>query len=137
MGNVTQTNLEKDYLSEKFGVQGTPLRTEETGHPGLEIIRDKHDIPHIYGSTRADVMFGSGWVAAEDRGLLLKLGLGPAFTAALDVPGVNPFGLLLEARSLNPAKKRPNGSKTRSLRWKKKARPATRSSPTSKTGLTA
>ena len=49
-------------------------------------------------------MWGSGWVAAEDRGLLLKLGLGPAFTAALDVPGVNPFGLLLEARSFTPSK---------------------------------
>ena len=34
-----------------------------------------------------DVMYGSGWVAAKDRGLLLKLGLGPAFVAALSVPG--------------------------------------------------
>ncbi len=48
-------------------------------------------------------MYGSGWVAAKDRGLLLKLGLGPAYTAALGVPGVNAFGLLLEERYFKPS----------------------------------
>jgi acyl-homoserine lactone acylase PvdQ len=102
-GNVTLKKIKKDFVSEKFGVQGTPLLTEETGRAGLEIIRDKHDIPHIYGTTRADVMFGTGWVAAKDRGLLLDLGLGPAFAAADGIPGINPFGLLLEERSFTPS----------------------------------
>ena len=100
---VVNKDLEKYFLSEKFGVQGPVLRTETTGRPGLEILRDKNDIPHIFGTTRADVMFGSGWVAAEDRGLLLKLGLGPAYTAALAVPGINPFGLLLHQQSFTPS----------------------------------
>jgi acyl-homoserine lactone acylase PvdQ len=103
-GKVTQEVIEKDFLPEKFGVLtgGGALRTE---HPkaGLEIVRDNHDIPHISGTTRGDAMFGSGWVAAEDRGLLLKLGLGPAYTAALGIPGVNAFGLLLEGRSFKPS----------------------------------
>jgi acyl-homoserine lactone acylase PvdQ len=103
MASVTPATLEKDFVSEKFGVTGPVLRTENTGRPGLEIVRDSHDIPHIFGETRADVMFGSGWVAAEDRGLLLRLGLGPAYAAAVDVPGVNPFGLLLSARSFTPS----------------------------------
>jgi acyl-homoserine lactone acylase PvdQ len=102
-GNVTTRKLEHDYLSEKFGVVGPVLRVEYTGRAGLEIVRDSHDIPHIYGETRADVMFGSGWVAAEDRGLLLKLGLGPSYAAALGVPGINPFGLLLSQRSFTPS----------------------------------
>lgn len=101
---VTPKKLEEDFVSEKFGVQGAVLRTEETGYPGLKIERDSHDIPHIFGETRAAVMFGSGWVAAEDRGLLLHLGLGPAYAAALDVPGISPFGLLLENRSFTPSK---------------------------------
>ena len=100
---VSMKRLEEDFVSEKFGVQGPILRTEETGHPGLEIVRDSHDIPHVFGQTRADVMFGSGWIAAEDRGLLLHLGLGPAYAAALSVPGINPFGLLLENRSFTPS----------------------------------
>jgi acyl-homoserine lactone acylase PvdQ len=103
-GKITQETIEKYYLPEKFAdnAGGGVLRTE---HPeaGLEIVRDKYDIPHIYGSTRAEVMFGSGWVAAKDRGLLLELGLGPAYTAALGVPGVNAFGLLLEQRSFKPS----------------------------------
>jgi acyl-homoserine lactone acylase PvdQ len=102
-GKVSKRTLEHDYLSEKFGLNGPVLRSESTGHAGLEILRDTHDIPHIFGQTRADVMFGSGWVAAEDRGLLLKLGLGPAYVAALGIPGVNAFGLLLHNRSFTPS----------------------------------
>jgi acyl-homoserine lactone acylase PvdQ len=101
-GAVSESLLEQDFLSEKFGVTGTVLRTE-TPRPGLEILRDSHNIPHVFGETRADVMFGSGWIAAEDRGLLLRLGLGPAYTAALDVPGINAFELLLTQRSFAPS----------------------------------
>jgi acyl-homoserine lactone acylase PvdQ len=103
LGGVVNSTLEKDFISEKFGVTGPVLRTESTGRVGLEILRDSHDIPHVYGQTRADVMFGSGWVCAEDRGLLLRLGLGPAYTAALEVPGISPFRLLLTQRSFTPS----------------------------------
>jgi acyl-homoserine lactone acylase PvdQ len=103
-GNITPELIEKDYLPEKFGdnAGGGVLRVEKP-EAGLEIVRDKHDIPHIYGTTRAAVMFGSGWVAAKDRGLLLKLGIGPAYTAALGVPGINAFGLLIGKRSFKPS----------------------------------
>ena len=102
-GNVTTADLSRYYLSEKFGVTGPVVRSEQTGRPGLQILRDSHDIPHIYGRTRDDVMFGSGWVAAEDRGLLLLEGLGPAYLATLDAPGINPFGLVTSARSFTPS----------------------------------
>jgi acyl-homoserine lactone acylase PvdQ len=103
-GNVTQAVIEKDFLSEKFGVTGPVIRTETTPRgANVKIVRDKNDIPHITGVTRGDVMYGSGWVAAEDRGLLLKLGLGPAYTAALSIPGINAFGLLLTGRSFTPS----------------------------------
>jgi acyl-homoserine lactone acylase PvdQ len=106
-GNVTTEDLEKFYLSEKFGVSG-PVIEEEHLLPGLVIKRDNHDIPHIYGATRAEVMFGSGWVAAEDRGLLLKMAVGPAFAATLDIPGINPFGLLLTGREFTPSSQTVN-----------------------------
>ena len=101
-GHVTMADLSRDYLSEKFGVQGPIVRVERP-EPGLTIYRDQHDVPHVYGRTRAEVMFGSGWVAAEDRGLLLLEGLGPAYLATLDVPGINPFGLVTSARSFTPS----------------------------------
>jgi Penicillin amidase len=102
-GNVTAADLSRFYLSERFGVTGPVIRSEQTGRPGLQILRDSHDVPHIYGRTRDDVMFGSGWVAAEDRGLLLLEGLGPAYLATLDVPGIDPFSLLISARSFTPS----------------------------------
>jgi acyl-homoserine lactone acylase PvdQ len=103
-GNVTTADLEKLYVSEKFHEPHQAGDTEEfTSRAGLEIWRDKYDIPHIFGATRADVMFGSGWVAAQDRGLLLALGLGPAYAAALSVPGINAFELLLTDRSFTPS----------------------------------
>jgi Penicillin amidase len=99
--HVTTADLTRYYLSEKFGVSGPVIRSEQTGRPGLTILRDSHDVPHIYGRTRDDVMFGSGWVAAEDRGLLLEEGLGPAYLATLDVPGIVPFNL--SGRSFTPS----------------------------------
>jgi acyl-homoserine lactone acylase PvdQ len=48
------------------------------------------------------VMFGSGWVVAEDRGLLMQAGRGPARVAALDVPGINAFGLVTSLQSFIP-----------------------------------
>jgi Penicillin amidase len=106
-GNVTAADLEKYYLSEKFGVTG-PVIEEEHLAPGLVIKRDKNDIPHVYGATRELVMFGSGWVAAEDRGLLLKMAVGPSFAATLDIPGINPFGLLLTGREFTPSSQTVN-----------------------------
>jgi len=103
-GNVTPADLSKYYLSEKFGVQGPVVRRENTGRPGLQILRDGHDVPHIYGRSRGDVMFGAGWVAAEDRGLLLLEGLGPAYAATLDIPGLDAFSLVTSARSFTPSK---------------------------------
>lgn len=103
-GKVTKHAIERDYVSEKLQEPHEAGDTEEfTSRAGLEIWRDKHDIPHIFGATRGDVMYGSGWVAAQDRGLLLQLGLGPAFVAAMSVPGLNAFELLLQDRSFKPS----------------------------------
>ena len=107
MGNVTTANLETNYLSEKCGVTGEVIE-EENLAPGLVIKRDKNNIPHVYGQTRDQVMFGSGWVAAKDRGLLLKLAVGPSFAATLDIPGINPFGLLLTGREFTPTEQTIN-----------------------------
>lgn len=103
-GDVTAPLLQKDYLSEKFHEPHQAGDTEEmTARAGVEIWRDSYDIPHIFGATRGDVMYGSGWVAAQDRGLLLALGLGPAYAAALSIPSVNAFELLLTGRSFTPS----------------------------------
>src|SRR5262249_45572801 len=111
-GNVTNENLEHLYLPEKFGAgvgPGEAIAEENLPVPGgVDIKRDKNDIPPIYGGSRFGAMFGSGWVAAEDRGLLLKMAVGPSFAATLDIPGINPFGLLLEGREFTPTTQTEN-----------------------------
>src|SRR5271168_1790113 len=101
-GNVTSADLSRDYLSERLGVQG-PVARIERPRPGVVILRDSHDIPHVYGKTRADVMFGAGYAEYEDRSLLMNEGRGPAVAAVLDVPGVNAFGLVTSLRSFTPS----------------------------------
>ena len=39
----------------------------------MRIVRDKWGVPHITAKQRADVMYGAGFAAAEDRQLLLEL----------------------------------------------------------------
>ena len=73
---LTDSQVPTYFKDATFGVRGGDLgKTEQpdpTHHPGLTILRDaSYDVPHIYGATRADVMFGTGYAAAEDRLFLI------------------------------------------------------------------
>jgi acyl-homoserine lactone acylase PvdQ len=39
----------------------------ESPRPGVTIVRDGFNVPHVKGDTRADVMWGAGWASARDR----------------------------------------------------------------------
>ena len=100
---VTPTNFRNYFKSESFGVQGNVVRVESTGRKGVRIARDRWGVAHVTGKTRDDAMFGSGWVTAEDRNLLLQLIRAPSRAAALDIPGIDPFALALSGRTFVPS----------------------------------
>jgi len=100
---VSLSNVRRFFKPETFGVQGKAQRVEDVGRKGLKIVRDKWGVAHVTGKTRADVMYGSGWVTAEDRNLLMQLVRGPSRIAALDVPGLDAFGLALSGRVFIPS----------------------------------
>jgi acyl-homoserine lactone acylase PvdQ len=100
-GNVTARDLGRYFKAERFGVTGKVVRVE-TPRNGVKIQRDRWDVPHVYGATRADVEFGAGWATAEDRFVLLELLRGPGRIAAMDVPGVDPFALATSGRQFIP-----------------------------------
>jgi acyl-homoserine lactone acylase PvdQ len=102
-GNVTQADIAKYYKPEVFGLNGQVGRPEAVPRPGLTIVRDSWDVPHITGATRADVEFGAGWVTAEDRGLFIEAIRGPARLAAIDAPGVDPFSLATSGAKFVPS----------------------------------
>lgn len=101
-GDISDADLEEHFIPEDF-TPIEPTTVEETGRDGLEIVYDAFGVPHITGETREDVAFGAGWVTARDRDLLIGLARGPARAAALDVPGLDAFGLVTSGQSFVPS----------------------------------
>jgi acyl-homoserine lactone acylase PvdQ len=65
---LTHAQIPTYYKDATFGVKEGDLETTETPRSDVVIERDKSfGVPHIYGSTRAGVMFGAGYAAAADR----------------------------------------------------------------------
>ncbi len=64
-----------DYFKDAtFGVPEGEVASTESPREDVTIERDKaYGVPHIYGTTRAGVMFGAGYAAAEDRLFLMDV----------------------------------------------------------------
>jgi acyl-homoserine lactone acylase PvdQ len=94
---VTNADLKKDFKSEKLGKKGTPgpAKVEKVPRKGVRIVRDRFNVPHVYGKTHDDVVWASGWILQEDRGLLLAEARYPARFAALDAPGISSINLIV------------------------------------------
>ena len=99
---VTARDLTRDFKDAHFGVRGRVVRTERPRR-GVRILRDSWGVPHVYGRTRDDVVFGAGWATAADRGLLMNLFRGPGRIAAVDAPGLNAFALASAGRQFLPS----------------------------------
>src|SRR4051812_38672085 len=103
---VTAPDLTKYFKSEALGSAGSPGPThvESTPRKGLKIVRDAYNVPHLTGKSRDDLTWGSGWVAQEDRGLLLAQARYAARFAALDVPGIRAFDLVTGLKQVTVTK---------------------------------
>ena len=71
--SLTNATLSTYYDDESFGVKAADITRTETPKAGVTIYRDKHDVPHIYGTTDADAAFGAGYAQAEDRLFLMDV----------------------------------------------------------------
>src|SRR4051812_47695697 len=66
--SLTASDLDVFYKPTDFGSMPGGIGATETPRPGVTIYRDaKFGMAHIYGDTRADVMFGAGYATAEER----------------------------------------------------------------------
>ena len=71
---LTNAQIPNYYKDATFGVKAGDVASTTTPRPGVTIIRDrKYGIPHIYGDTRADVMFGEGYAGSQDRLFLMDI----------------------------------------------------------------
>ncbi len=65
---ITEAQIPQFYKDATFGVPAGDLASSESPEPGVTIERDSgFGVPHIYGDTRAELMFGIGYATAEDR----------------------------------------------------------------------
>ena len=60
-------DLTKYYKDARLGVLDKDVVSTENPKPGVVIKRDTFGVPHIFGSTDADVAWGSGYANIEDR----------------------------------------------------------------------
>ncbi len=92
---VTAGDLAKYYKPNRFGSKG---RVEPLPRKDVTVVRDGFGVAHVNGKTRAGVWYAAGWVAAEDRGLLMELLRSAGRLSAIDAPGFNAFAVALTGR---------------------------------------
>jgi Penicillin amidase len=102
--HVSAADMNRDFKPMTIGTATPgPTSTETIPHPGVTVVRDAFDVPHIFGQTRDDVTWGAGWVIAEDRGLLLQEARYDSLVAAIDAPGLSALGLVSSLESFKPS----------------------------------
>jgi acyl-homoserine lactone acylase PvdQ len=102
--DVSTADLRTYFKSEHFGVDtATPSTIETVPRPGVTIERDSYNVPHVTGVTHDDGVWAAGWIAAEDRGLLLQQARYNARVAAIDVPGLTALSLISGLRNFQPS----------------------------------
>jgi len=102
---VQPKDLLADFKSEKFGVSSDGPGKKETGIPmkGVTIVRDRLDVPHVTANTYDKGIWAAGWIAAEDRGLLLSQARYNSRVAVIDAPGLGALNLIAGLKTFVPS----------------------------------
>jgi acyl-homoserine lactone acylase PvdQ len=71
---LTDAQVPLYFKDATFGVPPGQVAEQIEPRPGVTILRDSaYDVPHVYGDTRADTMFGAGYASAADRLFLMDV----------------------------------------------------------------
>jgi acyl-homoserine lactone acylase PvdQ len=71
---LTEDQIPNFYKDATFGIPAGQVESTIEPRPGVTIQRDTaYGVPHIYGTTRADTMFGAGYAGAADRLFLMDV----------------------------------------------------------------
>jgi acyl-homoserine lactone acylase PvdQ len=72
--DLTAAQVPAYFKDATFGVPPGQVEATIEPRPGVRIQRDSaYGVPHIYGDTRADTMFGAGYAGAADRLFLMDV----------------------------------------------------------------
>jgi acyl-homoserine lactone acylase PvdQ len=71
-GTLTAPDIDRYYKNTTFGQMPGGVKSVTTPEPGVRIFRDKRfNVAHVYGDTRAQLMFGAGYATAQERLFLM------------------------------------------------------------------
>lgn len=71
---LTDAGIGSYFKDATFGVPAGEVASTVEPKPGVTIVRDAaYGVPHVYGDTRADTMFGAGYAGAADRLFLMDV----------------------------------------------------------------
>ena len=102
--HVTSNDLFTDFKSDKLGIDTDgPVTVEAVPFPGVTIQRDRFNVPHVFANTRDGGIQASGWILAEDRGLLLEQARYNSRVAVIDAPGLSAIDLTANLDSFKPS----------------------------------
>ena len=111
--NITDATLQPSFdgtgyfkSARMLAADDPSLITDETITAGMlsaRIRRDAYGVPHVYSSTDAGVIYGAGYVVAQDRALLLDQARDNGMASAIDMPGVPGIELVLGLYDYEPS----------------------------------
>jgi acyl-homoserine lactone acylase PvdQ len=71
---LSEDQIPNYFKDATFGVPAGQVASTLEPRPGVTIQRDStYGVPHVYGDTRADTMFGAGYAGAADRLFLMDV----------------------------------------------------------------
>src|SRR5207249_2247297 len=73
VSGLSAANIGNYFKPAGFGLPSSEIVRTEKPKDGVTILRDAMNVPHIYGTTRADTEWGAGYASAEDRLFLMDI----------------------------------------------------------------
>ncbi len=102
--NVSFSDIKKNFKSQKLGIgPDGPGTNEPVSYPGVTITRDKFNVPHVNSTSYDGGIWAAGWIAQKDRGFLLAQARFNSRAAAIDLPNITAFSLILGLQTFKPS----------------------------------
>lgn len=100
--NVSDADVAAGFKSAGLGLGDEVAVKVERPRDGLEIVRDRFNVPHITADTDESAIWGVGWASAQHGPVLYEAARRNGRIAAMGVPGGNAVGSALNLQVLEP-----------------------------------
>ena len=102
--NVGWDDIQQNFKSQGLGVgPDGPTTNEPVPRDGVTITRDRYNVPHVNSTTYDGGVWAAGWIAQKDRGFLLSQARFNSRAAAIDLPNITAYSLILGLQTFVPS----------------------------------